>query len=219
MNRMELLDKLISILIVFITTIIVPDIISNFINDNLFIYLITAVISLLLLVILYLIKLLLTTYVKIHLKSSYGTMRLYAISSSFWCELFSNENIHVDKCIILVRSYISNIGISKNSYEKEVENSKNRWIKLLHEGRINQLTIYSYKNIPDIYYCILDNKIMFSGLNYYNSLDSTGQYGTRKPQVFHYKHDKEIINNYIKHFDNYVQIYSSSIIYDSTSSD
>ena len=55
MNRMELLDKLISALVVFITTIIAPNIISNFIKDNLFIYLLTAVISLLLLIILYLI--------------------------------------------------------------------------------------------------------------------------------------------------------------------
>ena len=39
MNRMELLDKLISELVVFITTIIAPNIISNFIKDNLFIYL------------------------------------------------------------------------------------------------------------------------------------------------------------------------------------
>lgn len=218
MNRMELLDKLISALVVFITTIIAPNIISNFIKDNLFIYLLTAVISLLLLIILYLIKLLLTTYVKIHLKSSYKTMRLYAISSSFWCDLFSNENIHVEKCVILVRSYIDKIGVSKDSYDKEVDNSKNRWIKLLHEGRINQLRIYSYESIPDIYYCILDNKILFSGLNCYDALDSTGQYGNRKAQVFHYKRDKEIIENYIKHFDNYVQNHSSSVIYDSTSS-
>ena len=34
MNRMELLDKLISALVVFITTIIAPNIISNFIKDN-----------------------------------------------------------------------------------------------------------------------------------------------------------------------------------------
>lgn len=219
MNKTELLDKLISTLIVFITTIIVPKIISNFINDDLFIYLITAVISLLLLIILYLIKLLLTSCTKNHLKSSYKTMRLYSISSSLWCDLFFNENIHVEKCIILIRSYIDNIGVSEDAYKKEVDNAKKRWIELLHKGRINQLIIYSYKNIPDIYYCILDNKILFSGLNCYDSLDSTGQYGNRKAQVFHYKRDREIIENYIKHFDNYVQNYSSSIIYNSTSSD
>lgn len=50
MNRMELLDKLISALVVFITTIIAPNIISNFIKDNLFIYLLTAVISLFIMV-------------------------------------------------------------------------------------------------------------------------------------------------------------------------
>lgn len=218
MNKVVLLEKSISAVIVFITSIVVPNIISNFINNNLFIYLITAIISLLLLVILYLVKLVITTYVKKHLNSSYTTMRLYAISSSHWCDLFFNENIHVQKCIILVRSYIDNMGISEESYNEEINNAKNRWIELLHNGKINQLTIYLYKNIPDIYYCILDDKVLFSGLNCYDSLDSTGQYGNRKAQEYYYKHDKDIIDSYIKHFDNYVTKYSSSVIYDSTSS-
>lgn len=216
MEKIQLIDKLISGLIVFISTIIVPNMISNFVDNNIFVYLITLIISLLLVIILYLLKHLLYNYTKNHLKKHYDTMRLYCISSSYWCDVFSNQNIHVKKCIILTRAYIDNIGVSKESYDHEISTAIERWKKLLHEGRISQLTIYSYNNIPDLYYCILDNTVVYSGLIHYDQLDSTGQYGIRKPQIFKSKSDNEVIQSYINQFDNYIKKYSSSIIYDST---
>lgn len=218
MKKIEFIDKMISMLIVFLTTIVVPTIISNFISNNIAIYLITAIISLLLLIILYLIKLITAQYIykNIYLKSTYDVMRLYAISSSYWCDLFLNRNIHVNKCILLVRSYVNNIGINRNQYNIELNNAISRWKRLLHEGRINQLAIYSHNNIPDIYYCILDDKLLFTGLNCYDPSDSTGQYGTRKPQTISSNSNNVLINEYIKQFDNYIEKYSRSILYDST---
>ena len=144
MEKIQLIDKLTSALIVFISTVIVPNMIANFIRNNIFVYFITLIISLLLVLILYLLKQLLYNYTKNHLKNHYDTVRLYCISSSYWCDIFSNQNIHINKCIILTRAYINDIGISKKSYDHEVNNAIERWKKLLHEGRISQLKIYSY---------------------------------------------------------------------------
>lgn len=133
------------------------------------------------------------------------TFRLYAISSAYWVDLISSmENIYIDQCTILIRK-VNNFTTKK--YEEEVNLSIEKWRRLKDQGKITRLEILEYQHIPDIYYAIFDQTAVVTGLNYFDSLDSTGQHGQRDSlYIFADTTEKtKIVNSYIAQFENYIQ--------------
>lgn len=218
---------LLSIIIMFIGTSLLPNFISNLLGNRINENILSAIVAVVILIILYLVKKVLQNSNEQNFESSsadfsalYGrkftTIRLYSINSRYWVGQFKDYDISAERCSILVRKHMDNLG-DKSRYEKDSDDAMTIWKRLHTEGKIKELKIYEYDHLSDNYYMILDDQALIVGLNNFSKADSTGQDGSRKPRFItaSSRSNSEEIKAYIEHFDNYVKYYRKNTKFDS----
>lgn len=143
--------------------------------------------------------------------SNLHKLRIYAISTSNLLSYFQRETFFVDHCEILIR-FTNDSHYCSESYKAEIEAKISLWKQLVVSGRIKHLTIIGYNNLPDNYFVIFDDILMFTDIVDFSSTDVSGQKMLIKPCWYSSKDDsqKEIIHRYINHFDNYINYYANS---------
>ena len=213
---MKKLDNWITLIIVFISTAVFPNLLLYILQIDFNVAIGAAFVSAVTLVILSLIQQNLALKKAKNrnntdaLMKRYNTVRIYAINGRYWADIMqANPKLEATNCIILIRKHIDGL-CDKTRYIQETQESINLWREFKKEGRIGNLTIYEYTHIPDHYFAILDKKVLITGLNDLCTLDSTGQLGDRDAKLVFSPDDKRLIAKYIHHFDNYVEHYKEN---------
>lgn len=225
MKEKRLMD-IIEVPILFISTAIIPNMLISIMQITINTALLSAAVASVVLLILLLIKKnLILSHENRRLKEipkalepHYDELKLYSINGRAWASYFEQSGIRVDHCIIFIRDNVGRLS-DKERYDKEKEESIKCWKAMCAAGKIGTLIIYRYTHISDHYFAVLDDKVLITGLNNFNKLDSTGQSGDPSPKFIYRDEDPELIKKYKEHFENYVQFYlknSKNKIYDST---
>ncbi len=218
----DIIEKALTLIIAFITATLFPSVVSAILGTNKNIALWTGLLSVFILISVFCIRHAISAQRasknnRSHLEKNYHEMRLYAISSKYWCDLFSQQDIHVDNCTVLIREYIDGL-CNKETYQAEVASAIHDWKELLKSGRINRLSIFTYKHTPDDYFIVFDTKLAYVGINNYDKHDSTGQKGYRLSMELYSEESMkthQLIKQYAEHFDNYIDAGICQKIYDS----
>lgn len=143
--------------------------------------------------------------------SNIQKLRIYAISTSNLLSYFEKETFSVDHCEILIR-FTNDEYYCSDSYKSEIAAKVSLWKSLVDTGRIKHLTIVGYNNLPDNYFVIFDDFLMFTDIIDFSSTDVSGQKMLIEPCWYSSADESQqkIIIRYIKHFDNYIKHYTSS---------
>lgn len=144
--------------------------------------------------------------------SHINKLRIYAITTTNIAALFETSSFTVNECVILLRYTPSNAFYHPMSYENEIIAKISRWKHMVDIGKIKQLTIIGYDNLPDNWFFAFDDKLLATGLVEFSSSDICGQSMSKIPSWF-YNNDPSSdsakqIQIYLKHFDNFVKYYS-----------
>lgn len=221
MNKNTWLSNVVAIIITFLGTSLIPNFLSNLVGVNVNLNLLAAIVATVVMVFFILVKALIEPKEETQFAVSskeFKVIRIYAISSRYWVKEFVRTKIKTDNCIILVRGYEERF-CDFERYQKELKEAVSIWKEQVTCGNIKKLKIYSYDHIPDHYFTILDEQLLYTGLNVFSQTDSTGQDGhnaTRTIASSASDIDKKEIQTYISQFENYEKKYANNIIYDST---
>jgi len=92
------------------------------------------------------------------------TLRVYAVSTTMILPFVEEkkDNIHIEKCNLMVRGYSENMSKDEVESDNEIKNNIRRWEALKPEC-IKELTYIRYNNYSLNYYCIFDNKFITFG--------------------------------------------------------
>lgn len=222
------LEAILSAVIMFITTAVLPNLFLNILQIKLEVALISAIISTIMLCILMLVRFLwrrikhfesLESHTfKKALSGHYKEMRLYSINGRAWANLFEQNTCTVTKCTIFIRSYIEKTPSEERQKRYELERSEaiKIWKGFKESKRIGQLFIYEYDHLSDHYYAILDETVLITGLNDFCDDNSTGQVGDPDSRFVYAdgSENSDQIKKYIRNFETFKQYYKDHILYD-----
>lgn len=142
------------------------------------------------------------------------TVNSYEILNKVNMILEQDKNIYINEIVIMVRKKDN-----ENKRDLAVLNSNiDIWKKWVENKRINKLKIVSYNHDPDHYYTIFGDRLVFCGQVFFDKIKPTGTTVNYTPLVFEDSDSlgQNVIEQYIKHFENVLEYYeTSSILYNS----
>lgn len=218
----KIIEYFLSAFIMFISTAVIPNLFISILQVSWNVAVLAAFASTITLAILIIIRHLLHRIFFLErqredLSGDYEELMVYSINGRAWADVVGRNTCRVTRCTLFIRRYIEGLG-ERNRYESEMHEAIALWKSFKQSGRIAQLYIYEYDHISDHFYAIFDNSLVVTGLNHFDSSDSTGQYGDRRPHQIHADSPEniELIQKYKADFKNKLEYYKDKIIYDST---
>lgn len=140
-------------------------------------------------------------------------LRIYADSSSMEQAYFdSDQQLVIKECILLLRIFDKTHPLYSEKHNDEISSVINKWKMLVENGKIQKMVIIKYDKLSDIYYLIIDDKILATDLHNIDVNSTTLQSTNHSPILVRNNtiEGKEFIKRSIKQIDNYIEYYGSN---------